>query len=120
MNTLAKSPLERFFSIFSDVRAGEGNTVLLLSANVCFILLAYYMIKPVREGWIAISDIPGISKVEVKAYSSFLQSVLLLFIVGWYAKLSDKLDKLVLFRWATLFCISNIVIFFRTRSDRIS
>ncbi|NRA42220.1 MAG: hypothetical protein HRU21_07930 [Pseudomonadales bacterium] len=77
------------------------------------------MIKPVREGWIAISDIPGISKVEVKAYSSFLQSVLLLFIVGWYAKLSDKLDKLVLFRWATLFCISNIVIFWLLQPDFI-
>lgn len=83
----------------------------MMFANVFLILLAYYFIKPLREGWIAVSDIEGLSKMEVKAYSSFVQSILLLFIVGWYARLADRWDRVTLFTRATLFCISNMVIF---------
>ena len=49
--------------------------------------------------------------MEVKAYSSFAQSVILLFVVGWYARLADRWDKVTLFTRATLFCMSNMVIF---------
>ena len=105
------SKTERFLQIFTEVRAGEGSTALLMFANVFLILCAYYFIKPLREGWIAISDISGLSKMEVKAYSSFAQSIFLLFIVGWYARLSGRWDRSTLITRATLFCISNMVIF---------
>jgi AAA family ATP:ADP antiporter len=105
------SRTERFLQIFTEVRPGEGSTALLMFANVFLILCAYYFIKPLREGWIAISDISGLSKMEVKAYSSFAQSVFLLLIVGWYARLSGRWDRATLITRATLFCISNMVIF---------
>jgi len=105
------SPFERFLNLFTEVKPGEGPTALLMFANVFLILLAYYFIKPLREGWIAVSDIEGLSKMEIKAYSSFVQSILLLFVVGWYARLSDRWDRVTLFTRATLFCISNLVIF---------
>ena len=109
MPSLTKT--ERFLRLFTEVKPGEGITALMMFANVFLILLAYYFIKPLREGWIAISDIEGLSKMEVKAYSSFVQSILLLFIVGWYARLADRWDRVTLFTRATLFCISNMVIF---------
>ena len=102
---------ERFLRLFTEVKPGEGTTAIMLFANVFLILLAYYFIKPLREGWIAVSDIEGLSKVEVKAYSSFLQSIILLFVVGWYAQLATKWDRVTLFTRATLFCISNMIIF---------
>jgi AAA family ATP:ADP antiporter len=102
---------ERFLRLFTDVRPGEGLTAVMMFSNVFLILLAYYFIKPLREGWIAISDIEGLSKMEVKAYSSFAQSVVLLFIVGWYARLADRWDRVTLFTRATLFCVSNMVLF---------
>ncbi len=108
---LQRSTSERLLGLFTEVRPGEGSTALLMFANVFLILCAYYFVKPLREGWIAISDISGLSKMEVKAYSSFAQSVLLLFIVGWYSRLSARLDRVTLITWATLFCISNMVIF---------
>ncbi len=80
------SAIERFLKIFTEIRAGEGRTALMMFANVFLILLAYYCIKPIREGWIAVSDIEGLTKMEVKAYSSFFQSIFLLFIVGGYAR----------------------------------
>jgi len=109
MPSLSKT--ERFLRLFTEVKPGEGITALMMFANVFLILLAYYFIKPLREGWIAVSDIEGLSKMEVKAYSSFVQSILLLFIVGWYARLADRWDRVTLFTRATLLCISNMVIF---------
>jgi AAA family ATP:ADP antiporter len=105
------SPVERFLRIFTEVRPGEGTTALMMFANVFLILLAYYCIKPLREGWIAVSDIQGLTKMEVKAYSSFFQSFFLLFIVGWYGRLAGRLDRVSLITRATLFCISNMVLF---------
>ena len=109
MNQLTRT--ERFLRLFTEVKPGEGGTAVMMFANVFLILLAYYFIKPLREGWIAVSDIEGLSKMEVKAYSSFAQSIVLLFIVGWYAHLADKWDRVTLFTRATLFCISNMVVF---------
>jgi len=106
-----RSLSERFLGLFTEVRPGEGTTALLMFANVFLILCAYYFVKPLREGWIAISDIGGLSKMEVKAYSSFAQSLFLLFIVGWYARLAGHWDRVTLITRATLFCISNLVIF---------
>ena len=110
-NMTQLSTTERFLRLFTEVKPGEGRTALMMFANVFLILLAYYFIKPLREGWIAISDIEGLSKMEVKAYSSFAQSIILLFVVGWYARLSERWDRVTLFTRATLFCISNMVIF---------
>jgi len=113
MNTLQQkhlSKIEQFLQIFTEIRPGEGTTVLLMFANVFFILLAYYFIKPLREGWISVSEISGLSKMEVKAYSSFFQSIVLLFIVGWYGRLADRWKPSVLVNRATIFCVSNILI----------
>jgi len=84
---------------------------VLMFANVFLILCAYYFIKPLREGWIAISDISGLSKMEVKAYSSFGQSLLLVPIVAWYGRLAQQLPRASLIGRASLFCISNMVVF---------
>jgi len=105
------SSLERFLRLFTDVRPGEGSTAVLMFANVFLILSAYYFIKPLREGWISISDVTGLSKMEVKAYSSFGQSVLLVPVVAGYARLARRLPRAELISRASLFCISNIVVF---------
>jgi AAA family ATP:ADP antiporter len=102
---------ERLLGLFTEVRPGEATTALLMFVNVFLILCAYYFVKPLREGWISISDIGGLSKMEVKAYTSFAQSILLLFIVSWYGRLAGRLNRVTLTTRATLFCISNLVIF---------
>ena len=102
---------EQFLQIFTEIKPGEGSKALLMSLNIFLILCSYYFIKPLREGWIAISDIQGLTQMEVKAYSSFLQSIFLLFIVGFYGKLAGRWDRSTLITRVTLFCISNMVIF---------
>lgn len=103
--------MEKTFSFITPMKEEKGKVALLLCLNLFFILVAYYLIKPVREGWIAIADIDGFTKIEIKAYSSFLQTVVLLIGVGCYAKLADKMDKKKLFFSTTLFFIANILLF---------
>lgn len=105
------SILERVLCLFTDVRPGEGSTALVMFANVYLILCAYYFIKPLREGWIAISGVGSLSKMEVKAYSSFAQSLLLLFVVAGYARLVNRFSRSALIARATLFCMAVMVVF---------
>ncbi len=95
-------------------------------ANVFLILCAYYFIKPLREGWLAITDIDRtfglllrplgagefhVSKLELKAYTSFAQGLLLIPTVMLYARIADRLDRVRLVAFATLFAMSNLVCF---------
>jgi AAA family ATP:ADP antiporter len=105
------SKFEKFLRLFTDVRAGEGFSAVLMFANIFLILCAYYLIKPLREGWIAVSDISGLSKMEVKAYSSFGQSLLLIPAVWFYGWLSNRYRRSDLIARSTLFCMSNLFIF---------
>ena len=108
---MSLSRTERLLRVFTDVQPGEGRTALLMFANLFLILCAYYLIKPLREGWIAVSGIESLSKMEVKAYSSFGQSLLLVFAMGAYARLADRFSRSDLIVRSTLFCMSNLVIF---------
>ncbi|MFO7652382.1 MAG: hypothetical protein R6X25_01015, partial [Candidatus Krumholzibacteriia bacterium] len=94
----SRSPLDRFLSLFTEVRAGEGVAVVLLATNVFLLLTAYYLIKPVREALI-LAD----GGAEVKAYTSAGQAVLLLFAVPAYGKVASRLSRLRLIGTVTVF-----------------
>ena len=105
------SRLDRFLCVFTDVQPGEGANALLMFVNVFLILCAYYFVKPLREGWIAVSDIGGLSKMEVKAYSSFGQSLLLIPVVWYFGRLSGRYRRSDLIIRSTLFCMVNLILF---------
>ncbi len=69
---------ERLLRLFADVRPQEGATSLILVANIFLILTSFYLVKPVREGWLSITVIGDLTKLEIKAYSAFAQSILLI------------------------------------------
>jgi AAA family ATP:ADP antiporter len=110
------SRTERLLRIFTDVQPREGRTSLVLFANVFLILCAYYLIKPLREGWISVSDIGNLSKMEVKAYSAFGQSLFLIGVVSVYGRMASRLARARLITFATLFLMSNLVIFWLSTS----
>ena len=94
--------------MFTDVRPGEAPTAILMFANVFLILCAYYFIKPLREGWIAISPISGLGKMEVKAYSSFGQTLVLIPIVRGSARLPDRSSRATPILRASLFPLLHL------------
>ena len=99
------SKLERLLCLFTEVRAGEGITALLMFLNVFLVLCAYYFIKPLREGWLSVVDVPGLDEREIKAYLAFAQPAILVPIVAWYAQFSTRMSRVDLVTRATLLCM---------------
>lgn len=106
------SKLERFLRLFTDVRAGEGGTALLMFANVFLLLCAYYFIKPLREAWLSVSALGGLDDREMKAYTAFAQTLVLIPIVSWYGRLATGMSRVQLITGATLFCMAVQVVFY--------
>ena len=117
MQIIQLSKTEKILQLFTEIKAGEGTIVLLMFFNIFLILCAYYFVKPLREGWVSVSDVAGLSKMEVRAYSSFIQSLLLLFFIGYYGRLAKRYHRVTLITRATLFCISNMFIFWLLQPD---
>jgi len=109
------SKLERLLCLFTEVRAGEGVTALLMFSNVFLVLCAYYFIKPLREGWLSVVDMPGLNEREIKAYLSFAQPLVLVPIVAWYARFSTRMSRVELVTRATLVCMAIQVSIFLFR-----
>lgn len=105
------SLLERALRVFTDVRAGEGITGVVMFADVFLILCSYYFVKALRDGWIAVSEVAGLSQVELKAYTSFAQSLLLSGVVSAYARLSARWSRRTLITRVTLACIASLLLF---------
>jgi AAA family ATP:ADP antiporter len=110
-----RTALERFLCLFTDVQAGEGVTAIVMVANVFLILCSYYFVKPLRDGWIAISEIGGISSMEVKAYTSFAQGLLLIPAMSLYGGLASHWPRRDLIVRSTLFCMFILLIFWVLR-----
>ncbi|MCC6850170.1 MAG: hypothetical protein IT294_16865 [Deltaproteobacteria bacterium] len=100
-----------------DLRRGEGRTASLMFAAVFSIMCAYYMVKPLREGWIAVSAIGGLSRVEIKAYSSLAQSLLLLGIVGAYARFAARRTARTVLRRSAFACAAALAMFWVAQPD---
>jgi AAA family ATP:ADP antiporter len=102
-----RRPLERFLSLFTDVRQGEGVQLLLMAFNSFLILTAYYLMKPVRE--VLILDQPG--GAELKSYAYAAQAVLLLAIVPLYGALAARVSRQRLINGVTLFFVACLPLF---------
>ena len=102
-----RSVLDRVLGASADVRAGEGATALLLALNVFLILMAYYVLKPVREALIL-----GEGSAELKSYMSAVQVVLLLAIVPAYGRLVARLPRMGLINAVNAVFIGCLVAFF--------
>jgi AAA family ATP:ADP antiporter len=108
-----KSGLERALSVFTDVRAGEGTSALLLALNIFLILAAYYLLRNVRQTLILTEQAPfGWSGAQLAAYSAAGQALLLLLVVPVYGWLATRIPRIPLITTTTLFFILNLVIFY--------
>jgi AAA family ATP:ADP antiporter len=105
---LPTRPLERFLRLFSDVRQGEGPMLLLLALNVFLILVAYYVMKPVRE--VLILNQPG--GAELKSYAYAAQAALLVVMVPLYGALASRLPRQQLINVVTVFFIACLPVFY--------
>jgi len=100
--------IERFLRLVTDIRPGEVQKALLLALNIFLLLLAYYLIKPVREALLLIdAEAP-----RTKAYLSGAQAILFIFVIKSFSRLASRVPRHILITWTTLFFVSNILIFY--------
>lgn len=101
------SALDRALRLFTDVRAGEGATALLLALNVFLLLTSYSIIKVLREPLIAAGG-----GAEVRSYSAAGQAALLLLLVPAYGALAARVPRRALIVAVTLFFLACILVFY--------
>jgi AAA family ATP:ADP antiporter len=103
--------LEGLLSLVTEIRAGEGPAAISLLAGMFLVLAAYYFVKPARDGLLAVSPAGGLSETELKAWSSFGQSLCLLAALPVYDCLSRRLSRRTLVCTVTLFFAANLLVF---------
>jgi ATP:ADP antiporter, AAA family len=103
---MKKGPIDHFLSLFAEVKPGEGLTALILMLDVLLLLVAYYLLKTVREPLILASG-----GVAAKNYATGIQAVVLMGFVPLYSMLTQRLERMTLIVVSLVFFASNLVIF---------
>ena len=98
---------KRFTGLFTDIRRGEGVTVILLMLNLFVLLTAYLIVKTIREPLILIGG-----GAEVKSYAAAGHVLLLLLIIPIYGLIAGQVNRIKLINYVNLFFVSNLVSFY--------
>lgn len=101
-----KSALDVVLSLFADVKAGEGVTALVLMLNVMLLLLAYYVLKTVREPLILATG-----GAQLKAYATAVMALLAAGFVPLYGALVKRLKRMQLITATLVFYAIGFVLF---------
>ncbi len=93
--------------LFGDVRTGESGTALLMLADLFLLMVAYYILKTLREPLILAGG-----GAELKSYASAFQAVVLMGFVPLYGWFASRVDRVRLILGVTLFFVVNLELFF--------
>ncbi len=107
MATTAQEVLARTLRIVTVVQPIETTKALLLTLNSFLLIFGYYQIKAAREGLLLAAH-----PASIKAYLAIPQVFLLILVVKGFSYLSSRLPRHLLITWVTLFCVSNLVLFY--------
>src|SRR3954454_5667259 len=93
-------PLDRALALFTDIRAGEGTTAVLMLVNIFLLLICYSVIKTVREPLILLGG-----GAEVRSYAAAGQAILLMAFVPFYGWFATRVDRARLIAGVSVFFI---------------
>ena len=100
------SPIERFLTMFTRIRPGEGSAILVYSAYAMALMTSYYLLKVLRDALILSEH-----SAEVKSYVQATIAIVLLFVIPFYGFLYRRTQPINLVRWITLFFAANLLLF---------
>jgi AAA family ATP:ADP antiporter len=98
--------LDRFLRVFSDVRAGEGGTVLLMFFNLLLLLVSYYVIRVVRDAMILATG-----GAVVQSYAAAGMAVVLMGFIPLYSWFATQVNRMKLVLGMTIFFIVTLEVF---------
>jgi AAA family ATP:ADP antiporter len=100
--------LSRWLPVF--VAPGEAFAVLMLAANAFVLMMAYYILKTIREPLILQGGGYGISGEELKTYATAGQALLLLGLVPLYCRIARGIDRRQLIRRTVGFLVVSLLL----------
>lgn len=101
------SRFERLLSLFTKVQAGEGRCVAVLWLQAFALMVAYYLIRPVREALILTEG-----DAELRSYAVGVQALLLIVIIPAYGMLIRLVNSSRVFQCVSAFFALNLVLWF--------
>jgi ATP:ADP antiporter, AAA family len=93
------------------VEPSESFGVLMLATNAFLLMMAYYILKTVREPLILQGGGYGVTGEELKTYATAGQAVLLLGLVPLYCRVARSIDRRQLIRRTVGFVIASLLAF---------
>jgi AAA family ATP:ADP antiporter len=100
------SLVERFLSLFTRLRPGEGWSVVWFFLYGFLLLVSYQVLKTIREALMLAQH-----SAEVRSYAVGTIALLLLFLVPVYGVIFRHVSRISLVRWITAFFTMNLVVF---------
>ncbi|HEU0224030.1 MAG TPA: hypothetical protein VFR29_01195 [Steroidobacteraceae bacterium] len=97
---------ERFLSLFTRIEPGEGRCVAILGLQAFALMVAWYLIRPVREALILTEG-----GAEFRSYAVAVQAALLIVIIPLYGVLTRRMDRSRLYQRVNAFFIVNLLAF---------
>ena len=97
---------EKFLSLFTKVQAGEGRSIAVLCLQAFLLMVAYYLVRPVREALILTQG-----NAELRSYAVGAQALLLVAVIPAYGVLVRRVASSRVFQCITAFFALNLVIF---------
>lgn len=100
------SRTERFLSLFTRIEPGEGRCVAILALQAFTLMVAWYLIRPVREALILTQG-----GAEFRSYAVAVQAALLIVIIPLYGALTRYMDPNRLYQRVNVFFVLNLLVF---------
>jgi AAA family ATP:ADP antiporter len=106
MNRSSPDRLDRCLSLLAPVRQGEGHAVSVLFLQAFALMLAYYLIRPVREALILTQG-----GAEFRSYAVAVQALLLVLIIPAYAAWVRRIEARRIYVLVNAFFVSHLLVF---------
>jgi len=97
---------ERLLSLFTRIEPGEGRCVAILGLQAFTLMVAWYLIRPVREALILTQG-----GAEFRSYAVAVQAALLILIIPLYGALTRRMDRGRLYQRVNAFFVLNLLAF---------
>ena len=98
--------LDRCLSLLAPVRQGEGQAVATLFLQAFALMLAYYLIRPVREALILTQG-----GAEFRSYAVAVQALLLVLIIPAYSAWVRRVEARRIYVLVNAFFVSHLLVF---------
>lgn len=102
-----RTRFERFLGLFTQLRPNEGRGVALFFLYAFLLLVAYYILKTLREPLLLAE-----SSAEMKSYAYAVIAALLLVLIPIYGFVFRRSEKTQLTRGLTWFFVLNLAVFY--------